>query len=56
LWAVIIGMILAAHGIGVCLIGFNHSAPDALTMQDIRSLIAFASSMAAHADAARADC
>ena len=35
LWAVIIAMILAGHGIGVCLIGSITSAQNALTAQDI---------------------
>jgi MFS family permease len=35
LWAVIIAMIIAGHGIGVCLIGSITSAQNALTAQDI---------------------
>jgi hypothetical protein len=35
LWAIIIAMILAGHGIGVCLIGSITSAQNALTAQDI---------------------
>jgi hypothetical protein len=35
LWAVIIAMILAGHGIGVCLIGSITSAQNALSAQDI---------------------
>ena len=35
LWAIVIAMILAGHGIGVCLIGSITSAQNALTAQDI---------------------